>query len=111
VNFLLDHDVPDEADQLLRFWKHDTRRLRDVLPVTTPDEAVFTWAQRESRIIITCNQRHFLALARKAVERSESFPGLIVLIRRRTRQSECGHLLTLIRRAGDSGLKGNINLA
>ena len=111
MKFLLDHDVPDEVEQLLRYWKHEVRRLREVLPVTAADVAVFEWAQREQRIIISCNRNHFQELARQAVSKDKPFAGLIVLIRRRTRQSECAHLLSLLRRAGDSGVSGNVNLA
>ena len=111
MKFFLDHDVPDEVEQLLRFWKHDTQRLRDVLPVTAPDEKVFEFAQAQQRIIISCNRNHFLKLAREAFSKEQPFAGLIILIRRRTRQAECAHLLSLLRRAGKTGLAGNINLA
>jgi len=111
VKFLLDHDVPDEVEQLLRYWKHDTQRLRDVLPITTADEKIFTFAQQQHRIIISCNRNHFLKLAREAAAKGKPFAGLIILIRRRTRQSEGGHLLSFLRRAGESGITGNINLA
>jgi hypothetical protein len=86
-------------------------RLREVLPVRAADEMVFEFAQREQRILISCHRNHFLKLAREAVEKENSFAGLIILIRRRTRQAECAHLLTLLRRAGETGLTGNINLA
>jgi hypothetical protein len=56
--------------------------------------------------MLTCNRDDFLPLAAK-----RSHPGLIILIRRRTRQSECAHLLRLIDRAGEAGLAGNINFA
>jgi predicted nuclease of predicted toxin-antitoxin system len=111
MKFFLDHDVPDEVEQLLRFWKHDTQRLRDVLSVTTHDEKVFEFAQSQHRIIISCNRNHFLKLAREAFSREQPFAGLIVLVRRRTRQAECAHLLSLLRRAGETGLIGNVNLA
>lgn len=111
MRFFLDHDVPDEVEQLLRFWKHDPQRLRDALPVATPDTEVFEFAQTQQRIIISCNRNHFLHLAREAWTRGRPFAGLIILVRRRTRQSECAHLLSLLRRAGESGLTGNINLA
>lgn len=81
------------------------------MAVATPDEKVFAWAQREMRVIVSCNRNHFLGLARDAIQRTQPFSGLIILIRRRTRQSECAHLLTLLRRAGGSGIKGNINFA
>jgi hypothetical protein len=38
-------------------------------------------------------------------------PGLVVLIRRRSRQAECGNLLKLLREAGESGIAGKINFA
>ncbi len=111
MKFFLDHDVPGEVEVLLRHWKHDPQRLRAVLPVTTPDEDVFAFAQSQSRVIISCNRNHFLKLAREAFSKDQPFAGLIILIRRRTRQAECAHLLSLLRRAGETGLVGNINLA
>ena len=39
MKLLLDHDVPDEVEQLLRYWKHDVQRLRKVLPIRATDEA------------------------------------------------------------------------
>ncbi len=111
MKFFLDHDVPDEVEQLLRYRKHGARRLRDVLPVTTPDQLIFDFAQRQQQVIISCNRNHFLKLAREAVEGRKPFAGLIILVRRRTRQSECAHLLSLLRRAGETGITGNINLA
>ena len=111
MRFFLDHDVPDEVGQLLRFWKHDAQRLRDALPVTAPDAEVFEFAQNEGRIIISCNRNHFLRLAREACAQGRPFAGLIIMVRRRTRQAECAHLLSLLHRAGEKGLAGNINLA
>jgi len=111
VKFLLDHDVPDEVGQSLRYWNYEVKTLREVLPTTTPDEAVFAHAQIEGRIIITCNRAHFLGFARRALEEGKALAGLIILIRRRSRQAECAHLLALIRRAGESGLSGNITIA
>lgn len=111
MKFLLDHDVPGEVAHLLRHWGHDAVSLRHVLPITTPDEEVFRHAQAEERIIISCNRAHFLALAEQAIVIQQSFPGLIVLIRRRSRQAECAHLLQLLRQAGKTGLTHNINFA
>ena len=111
MKFLLDHDVPGEAAHLLRHWGHDAVSLRHVLPITTPDEGIFRHACSEGRIIISCNRAHFLALAEEAVTAQQSFPGVIVLIRRRSRQAECAHLLQLLRQAGETGLANNINFA
>jgi predicted nuclease of predicted toxin-antitoxin system len=111
MKFFLDHDVPDEVERVLRYWKHETQRLRDVLTITATDEEAFAFAQREKRIIITCNRNHFLKLARECASTEGPLAGLIILIRRRTRQAECAHLLALLRKAGESGIHGNINLA
>ena len=54
MRFLLDHDVPDKAAQLLRYWGHDVEKLRDTLPITTTDEAVFAHAQQARRVILSC---------------------------------------------------------
>ena len=62
-------------------------------------------------MIITCNRDHFLAQAEKTIKAKTSFAGLVILIRRRSRQSECAHLLKLMRKTGEAGLSGNINFA
>jgi predicted nuclease of predicted toxin-antitoxin system len=111
VKFLLDHDVPDEVARSLRYWGYEVKTLREVLPARTPDDAVFAHAQREGSIIVSCNRGDFLGLARQTLARGQSLAGLIILVRRRSRQAEGGHLLALIRRAGENGLKGNINIA
>ena len=99
--------------QLLRHWGHEPIRLRETLPITASDEEVFAQAQSLRLPIISCNRDHFLALAQAAVaaQPPRPFAGLIVLIRRRTRQSECAHLLSLLRQAGENGIFGNINFA
>jgi hypothetical protein len=110
---LLDHDVPDEVAAVLKHLRHEVFLVREALSATTPDSDIFAFAQREQLLIITCNRGHFLALAQAAFEAKphQPFHGLIVLIRRRTRQSECAHVLALLRHAGESGLIGNINIA
>jgi predicted nuclease of predicted toxin-antitoxin system len=111
VKFLIDHDVPDAVGHLLRYWGHDVVSLREALPVTTADREVFEHAQTEGRTIISCNRAHFMVLAEQAVNAQRPFTGLIILIRRRSRQAESAHLLSLLRQAGESGLVGNINFA
>jgi predicted nuclease of predicted toxin-antitoxin system len=106
VNFLLDHDVPIEVARLLKREGHSVHRLIDVLPITTLDPEVFAHAKINGFVTVTCNRKDFLPLAESGPQ-----PGLIVLIRRKTRQSECAHLLELLRRAGESGISGNINFA
>jgi len=111
VRFFLDHDVPAEIGNLLRYWGHEAVALKDALPVASTDDAVFAYAQRLELLVITCNRDHFVLQAQRAIKADAPFAGLIVLIRRRSRQAECAQLLKLIRRAGDSGLRGNINFA
>ena len=107
MKFFLDHDVPDEVGVVLRIRGHDIVRLREELPVITPDEAVWAHVRRTARVVISCNRAHYVALALATPEH----PGLIVLIRRRTRQAECGAILGLLQRAGETGLLNNINFA
>jgi predicted nuclease of predicted toxin-antitoxin system len=111
MRLLLDHDVPGEVAHLLQHWGHDVVSLRQALPVTAADEEVFRYAQADRRLIISCNRAHFVALAGRALQAQQPFPGLIVLIRRRSRQAECAHLLQLFRQAGERGLANNINFA
>ena len=91
--FLLDHEVPVEVAHVLRHWGHDVASLRQALPVTAPDDQVFAHAREHDRLIVSCSRAHFLALAEQAVRGQQPFPGLIVLVRRRSRQAECAHLL------------------
>jgi predicted nuclease of predicted toxin-antitoxin system len=113
VKFLLDHDVPDEVAEVLKHLGHDVTLVREALSARAQDPEIFGYAQTQRRIIITCNRGHFLTLARAtfAAVPPQPFHGLIVLIRRRTRQAECAHVMALLRRAGESGLSNNINVA
>ena len=106
MTFLLDHDVPVEAARLLNREGHTAIRIVECLPPTTPDPEVFAHARARGWLMVTCNRRDFLPLAGEGPH-----PGLVILIRRKTRQSECAHLLRLLRNAGESGLAENVNFA
>ena len=106
VRFFLDHDVPAEIARVLRNEGHEVVELREVLNITSSDDVVFAYASTHEMLMLTCNRDDFLKLAAQ-----QPHAGLIILIRRRTRQAECGHLLALLGRAGESGLRGNINFA
>jgi predicted nuclease of predicted toxin-antitoxin system len=106
VRFFLDHDVPAEVARVLRVEGHDVVELREVLNIESSDEQVFAYAIAQGMLMVTCNRDDFLNQAA-----AQANPGLIILIRRRTRQAECAHLLALIDRAGELGLGGNINFA
>lgn len=107
MRFLLDHDVPADLAVALRTIGYQAVRLVEVLARNTPDREVWAHVCAEQRILITCNRNDFLALAKTTAVH----PGLIILTRRRTRQAEASHVLTLIRRAGEQGLANNINFA
>ena len=107
MRFLFDHDVATDVAMVLRQHGHDVIELRTVLPPTTSDKDVWAHACIDGRIMVSCNRAHFLALATA----TQTFPGLIVLKRRRTRVAEAAHLLNLLTNAGEQGLSNNINFA
>ncbi len=106
MRFFLDHDVPAEVAGVLRREGHEIIQLREVLPVRVHDSEALAYAAAHDLFVITCNRDDFLKLALQ-----QANPGVIILIRRDTRQIECAHLLTLLDRASESGLAGNINFA
>lgn len=107
MRFFLDHDVPADIALLLRHWKHEATLLRDVLSVAATDKEAFAYACEHGLITITCNRDDFLTLAAT----HPVHPGLIILVRRRSRQIEITRLLMLLKSAGEQGLANNINFA
>ena len=85
---------------------HEVIELRRVLPVESTDAEVLRYAHEHGLLLVTCNRDDFLGLIGQ-----QPNPGLIILIRRRTRQAESAHLLTLISRSGEQGLLGGVNFA
>ncbi len=106
MTFLIDEDVPADLDRVLKLNGHDTVRVAEVLGSQTDDIDVWDHACRTNAVLITCNRQDFLELAGHSPG-----TGLLILNRRRTRHSECSHVLRVIRTAGESGLRGNINFA
>ncbi len=86
-------------------------RLRDVLPITASDPDILRFAYDRGWILITCNMADFAMLARAEFEAQREISGLILLERRRTREAECASIIRLLGRAGESGLRGNVNIA
>ena len=74
--------------------------MRQVLPVQANDAEAFGYAREHDLFLITCNRDDFLALAA-----DYSNPGMIILVRRRSRHAECGHLLHVIN-GGDPKIGG-----
>lgn len=106
MTFLLDQDVPDDLTYLLRELNHEVLRLRDVLPPDVADIVVLKFADDHDSLVITCNRDDFIKLAKTQHHR-----GIIVIVRRKTRAAERAALLRLLERAGESGLRHNINFA
>lgn len=106
MKFLLDQDVPDDLRYLLDHLGHQVTLLRKALPGSPPDEAVLRFAYEHGCVLLTCNRDDFVKLAAKSPHH-----GIIIIIRRRTRAEERAALLRLLERAGEMGLKDNVNFA
>jgi predicted nuclease of predicted toxin-antitoxin system len=106
MRFFLDNDVPDRVGDLLNEAGFEVTKLREMLPVTTDDPEVFEYTKSSGMILITCNRDDFLPLAS-----TMPHPGIIILIRRDNRLLEGSRVLHLIERAGEQGLRNNINFA
>jgi predicted nuclease of predicted toxin-antitoxin system len=90
VKFFLDHDVPAEIGRVLSQVGHEVIELRQVLPPHASDFEALDYAREHCLFLITCNRDDFLALAA-----DQPNPGIIILVRRRSRHAECGHRWTL----------------
>ena len=106
MKFLLDHDVPDDLSYLLEQLGHDVTLLRKALPRDSSDAAVFRFAYESGCILLTCNRDDFLHLAA-----AHPHHGLVIIVRRRSRGEERVALLRLLDRAGETGLRNNVNFA
>jgi predicted nuclease of predicted toxin-antitoxin system len=106
VKFLLDHDVPDDLSYLLEELKHEVTLLRKALPGNSSDEAVLQFAHERGCVLLTCNRNDFLHLAT-----ARPHHGIVIVIRRRTRADERAALFRLLERAGETGLRNNVNFA
>ena len=106
MRFLLDQDVPEDLTYLLRELNHEVLRLRDVLPPEVADFCRPRVCSRARLFIADLQSQHFLKLAETTPHRS-----IIVVIRRKTRAPERAALLRLLERAGEGGLRDNINFA
>jgi len=106
VNFLLDHDVPENVARVLEREKHRVLRVAQILLRTAADPEVFAQAKTQGLVLVTCNRDDFIPLAKEWPH-----AGIIILIRRQSRAKECQKILELLQRAGEQGLANNINFA
>ena len=106
MKFLLDQDVPEDLTFLLQELGHEVLRLGDVLPQETSDLVVLQFAHEQGYLLVTCNRDDFIELAQQ-----QPHHGIVVIVRRRTRAAERAAFFRLLERAGETGLKGNINFA
>jgi predicted nuclease of predicted toxin-antitoxin system len=81
-------------------------RLRDLIDPQTPDEEVLRYAAQNDYVLITFNRDDFLAAAKTI-----SHAGLKVLIRRSSRVRERVALIRLLDKAGEDGIRQNVNFA
>lgn len=91
---------------MLRELDHGVLRVRDVLGPEAADSAVLQCAFDGDHLLVTCNRDDFIALAER-----QPHHGIIVVIRRRTRAQERAAFVRLLERAGEAGLRDNINFA
>ena len=103
---MLDHDVPDDLSYLLEQLGHHVTLLRKALPGDSSDEAVLQFAHDGGCLLLTCNRDDFLRLATMRPHH-----GIVIVIRRRTRADERAALFRLLERAGETGLRNNVNFA
>jgi len=106
VKFLLDHDAPDDVAFSLEALGHEVARLRELAPIRIKDDEVLRLAVERDMVLITCNRDDFIEAASRV-----SHAGIIVLIRRKSRAQERARLVRLLDKAGETGLRGNINFA
>ena len=106
MKFLFDHDVPDDLSYLLLQLGHQVSLLRQLLPKDASDPTVFQFAYDNHFLLVTCNRDDFVELAKQ-----NPYHGIVIVIRRKTRAAERAALFHLLERAGEAGLKNNINFA
>ena len=106
MKFPLDHDVPDDLSYLLEQLGHEVTLLRKALPGYSSDDAVLQFGYEGGCVLPTCNRDDFLHLAA-----TRPHHGIVIVIRRRTRADERAALFRLLERAGETGLRDNVNFA
>ncbi|MFN7920615.1 MAG: DUF5615 family PIN-like protein [Bryobacteraceae bacterium] len=87
-------------------WVTRSRGYAHVLPTDTADEVILQFAYESDCFLVTCNRDDFIRLAAAVPHH-----GVVIVIRRQTRADERAALLRLLERAGETGLRNNINFS
>jgi predicted nuclease of predicted toxin-antitoxin system len=106
VKFLFDQDVPDDLAHLLRELGHEVVFVREVMNPAAADADVLAYAYQQNALMVTCNRDDFIRLAEQ-----QSHHGIVIVVRRHSRMAERMAFFRLLERAGESGLRDNINFA
>lgn len=85
--------------------------LREVLPTDTDDASILQLAIDRGWTVITCNRSDFVTLARVEYAGGREIPGIIAVFRRHRTRDEVAHVLRLLERAGEHGIRGAVNFA
>jgi uncharacterized protein DUF5615 len=105
MKFLLDHDVPVDVSYSLKHLGHQVFRLPEILNPATSDEEVLIFARQRGLILITCNRDDSCSWRRLCRMRasSSSFGGKPGPL--------SAALIRLLDKAGETGVRKNINFA
>ena len=85
---------------------HEVVFVREVMNPAAADADVLAYACQESAIMVTSNRDDFIGLAEQ-----QPHYGIVIVVRRRSRMAERMAFFRLLERAGESGLRDNINFA
>jgi predicted nuclease of predicted toxin-antitoxin system len=97
VRFLFDEHVSVPAMTALRVGGADVIHVTEVGLTGADDGAVFDWARREGRIVVTRNYQDFAPLVEEAVRQALSFPGVLFLARSLSQSDVGGQVRALER--------------
>lgn len=79
MRFYLDEDLPPRIAEALRRKGVDAVSAHEVRNSQLSDAEQLTYAGREGRCLVTRNARHFLLLARDAIQHHAPHAGILIL--------------------------------
>lgn len=105
MKFYLDEDLTPRIAEGLRRKGVDAVSAHEVGNIQFSDPEQLTYAGREGRCLVTRNARHFLVLARDAIQHQAPHAGILILSPRFT-GAEIGALADKLSRAAKRYPKG-----